>query len=375
VQLTDPGVEWIPPAPIPAVFRAGSVPQVKLLSTDSTDALPNGWTRGVTFSGVPGDPDGFSFYLPYTGGATQYLSDLAEVPAVTPMAQYMPLPSGTPQSAQVPAATGTGEVSAWTTLTAASVGADASGAAVTAQSNAETFATSAVAAETNRAAAAEALLAPKASPVFTGTPTAPTQSAGDSSTKIATDAFVATALAGADLSVYLAPSGATGETFPRQLASGSYLVLTSEQIYGSAIPLPAGLPVNHITLQVGGQAASGTVSHGWYALLDSGLVVRAVSADQTSGGWSSTFTPVTLSVAASGYTTTYGGCYYIAVCITGSSTMPEFPTVASPIGGLASAAPILAGTSGPASTTTPPSPGATLTALTSASDRFYAYTS
>lgn len=95
VQLTDPGVEWIPPAPIPAVFRAGAVPSVKLLSTDSTDALPNGWTWAVTFSGVPGDPAGFSFFLPHSGGATQYLSALADVPAVTPMAQYLPLSGGT----------------------------------------------------------------------------------------------------------------------------------------------------------------------------------------------------------------------------------------------------------------------------------------
>src|SRR4051812_29926356 len=37
--------------------------------------------------------------------------------------------------------------------------------------------------------------APKASPAFTGTPTAPTQSSSDSSTKLATTAFVATAVA------------------------------------------------------------------------------------------------------------------------------------------------------------------------------------
>ena len=51
------------------------------------------------------------------------------------------------------------------------------------------------AAETTRAEAAEALLAPLASPAFTGNPTAPTQTSGDSSTKIATDAFVANAVA------------------------------------------------------------------------------------------------------------------------------------------------------------------------------------
>ena len=59
-------------------------------------------------------------------------------------------------------------------ITYSMVGADAAGAAATAQSNAESFATSAVATETSRAEAAEALLAPLASPTFTGTATIPT---------------------------------------------------------------------------------------------------------------------------------------------------------------------------------------------------------
>ena len=67
-----------------------------------------------------------------------------------------------------------GSGAALTGITATQVGADASGAAAAAQSNAETFATSAVATETSRAETAEALLAPKASPALTGTPTAPT---------------------------------------------------------------------------------------------------------------------------------------------------------------------------------------------------------
>jgi hypothetical protein len=54
-------------------------------------------------------------------------------------------------------------------ITASMVGADASGAAATAQSTAETFATAAVATEMTRATTAEALLAPLASPTFTGT--------------------------------------------------------------------------------------------------------------------------------------------------------------------------------------------------------------
>jgi len=50
----------------------------------------------------------------------------------------------------------------------------------------------AIVAETARAEAAEALLAPLASPALTGTPTAPTPGAGDNTTKLATTAFVQT---------------------------------------------------------------------------------------------------------------------------------------------------------------------------------------
>ena len=103
-------------------------------------------------------------------------------------------------------------------LTAAEVGADASGAASTAQSNAETFATAAVTAavatetsraeaaeatlttsastnataigaETSRAETAEGLKAPLASPTFTGTPAAPTAVALTSTTQLATTAY------------------------------------------------------------------------------------------------------------------------------------------------------------------------------------------
>lgn len=56
----------------------------------------------------------------------------------------------------------------------------------------------AIAAETERAKAAEALMAPLASPVLTGNPTAPTQAAKDNSTKLANTSFVATAVANID---------------------------------------------------------------------------------------------------------------------------------------------------------------------------------
>jgi hypothetical protein len=173
--------------------------------------------------------------------------------------------------------------------------------------------------------------------------------------------------------LWLAPSGATGETFPRQYGN-AYLVPVSQQVYVSAIGLPAGLAVNSITMDVGGTAAA-TVTHGWYALLDSARVVRAVTADQTGGNWTATFAAVTLSAAASAYTTTYSGLYYVAFCIT-ATTLPQLVNGLTSTSNAAGLAPILCGTSGAATTTVPPALAATLGAVTFvAGDRFYAYTS
>lgn len=57
------------------------------------------------------------------------------------------------------------------------------------------YADTAVAVEATRAGAAEALLAPIASPTFTGTPAAPTATTGTNSTQIATTAYVMAAVA------------------------------------------------------------------------------------------------------------------------------------------------------------------------------------
>ena len=176
-------------------------------------------------------------------------------------------------------------------------------------------------------------------------------------------------------SLYLAPAGATAETFPRQYAQAYFSGLSSEQVYMAAIVLPQNETVSNITLQVGGSAFTlADVSHGWYALCNSSRVVLAVSADQTSGNWGSTFTAVTLPMAAP-VTLTYTGLYYIALCITFTSTSGEFPALPATLGNITNNAPILQGTSS-AGQTTPPAAGATLGTITSvAADRFYAYTS
>lgn len=114
--LTDPGAGITTQDPVTAVFGAAGFPQVRLLATDNGGPQPAGWTWGISFSGQRAPLASFSFFLPYSGGATQYLSALVQVPAVAPSAQYLPLPAGMPQAGQVPVASGTGEGSAWSTL-------------------------------------------------------------------------------------------------------------------------------------------------------------------------------------------------------------------------------------------------------------------
>jgi hypothetical protein len=110
------------------------------------------------------------------------------------------------------------------------VGADASGAAATAQANAETFATGSVATETSRAEAAEALLAPKASPTFTGTVSG-----------------ITAAMVGADASGAAATAQANAETF----ATGSVATETSRAEAAEALLAPKASPTFTGNLTVG----------------------------------------------------------------------------------------------------------------------------
>lgn len=83
----------IPPVPQRVTLLEGGAFSLPLLATDNVVAAPSGtWTWSVVFSGIAGvGAYGFSFFLPYADGSTQDISAIAQVPAVTPMAQYLPL--------------------------------------------------------------------------------------------------------------------------------------------------------------------------------------------------------------------------------------------------------------------------------------------
>lgn len=186
-------------------------------------------------------------------------------------------------------------------------------------------------------------------------------------------ADVLTDLDNANRSRYLAPAGATAETIPRAMGlTGTSSALTSGTLYLTAIGLHQNTVVSNITFCVRGTAESGG-THAWFVLADSGLVVRAVTADQTGAtALGATQTPVTF--ATNSYTTSYSGLFYVGVCVVASG-MPLFLTGPTLPSGMVSAAPVLCG---PSSTgqTTPPAAGASLTAITANNGyNFYAYTS
>jgi hypothetical protein len=54
----------IPQAPIGAQFAGSTYPQVSLLPTDSPNVSPAGWGWDISFVVVPGNPAGWSFFLP-----------------------------------------------------------------------------------------------------------------------------------------------------------------------------------------------------------------------------------------------------------------------------------------------------------------------
>lgn len=173
------------------------------------------------------------------------------------------------------------------------------------------------------------------------------------------------ALAGAGQNGWSAPGAVAAETFPRTYSSGSQQLAASGTLYVMGITLPQYLTVSAITMATKATAAAG-LTHGWYVLLDGGLVVRGVTADQTSSTWTAAQTAYPLSLGTP-YVTTYTGLYYVGLCVT-ATTQPAMCTTGGLSQALAAISPILCGSVSTGYSATPPAVSTALSGLASLSN-------
>jgi hypothetical protein len=170
----------------------------------------------------------------------------------------------------------------------------------------------------------------------------------------------------------IGPSGVVGESIPRSLAAGSVTIATvSGTIYMDAVYLPANTVVNNVNEVTGTTASSNDVTINWGALCDNTRKVLAVSANATAQLTPAGF--VDTLALTSAFTTTYSGLYYIAFTVGATTTQPTLYGVTAAGTGLAVIVPILCGTSSTAGTSTPPTAGTVLGAITGTTNHRYAY--
>jgi hypothetical protein len=165
---------------------------------------------------------------------------------------------------------------------------------------------------------------------------------------------------GIDQNAWCAPGAVVCETLPRSQAVGSQVLGTTNTLFVMGVGLPQYLTVSTMTM-VTKATAAGTLTHGWYVLLDSSLVVRAVTADQTSSTWTATQTAYALNFTAA-YTTTYTGLYYIGINVS-AGTLPAMVTGQATASALAALAPVLCGSVSTGYSATPPAVTTALSGL------------
>ncbi len=162
-----------------------------------------------------------------------------------------------------------------------------SGGVYSAIENAKTYADNAVSAEAARALAAEALKAPLASPGFTGTPTTPTVSEGDDSTKIANTKFVKTAIENAVKaaidggSIFVAVYGtSTYSAISEAISAGKMVFLLN----GNQIYLYAGAFAQYFCFSAWGEY---NTAYQTVTLLDLDHIYFKWACVDTAGTWAS----------------------------------------------------------------------------------------
>ena len=173
---------------------------------------------------------------------------------------------------------------------------DASGAASAAQGNAEAYAASAAAAEASRAGTAEALLAPKASPVFTGTVTVPAAvGATDAAQKQYVDGAAGTAQANAEAASL--PSTDDLSAIATANATAASVPMNSHKFTGLAAGSAPGDSAAYGQTPAGGSTV--TIGQGGTGQATQQAAVNALTGTQSAGkylrsdGANATLQPIT----------------------------------------------------------------------------------
>lgn len=166
-------------------------------------------------------------------------------------------------------------------------------------------------------------------------------------------------------------TGAVAQSVDRSQATLADLgasVLTSGTIYAIQVPLAVGSLVTTLTVQ-SGETAGATLTHRWMGIMDSGLVVRAVSADNT--GASLAADTVDTYTMATPLRITGVGPWYAFLNVTGTTPPSLDGIVDYDVDSIGAAVPILAGTSTTGKTTPPAVGSAAQTALTAVANKVW----
>jgi Pectate lyase superfamily protein len=188
----------LPQSPVTVILNSGGMFAVPLYATDSSNLAPAGWAWQVTVAVGGVAPETWDFFLAYGDGASQNIADLTPATVAPALSAFLPESGGSMTGTiilggspplKLPAGVSgdvlTSDASGNLTLQAAA------GGGVTSVFGR----TGAVTAEAGDYTVSEVTgAAPLASPELTGVPVAPTGTTGDTSTQVATDAFVATAV-------------------------------------------------------------------------------------------------------------------------------------------------------------------------------------
>jgi hypothetical protein len=157
---------------------------------------------------------------------------------------------------------------------------------------------------------------------------------------------------------YFLPDGAFAESFPRT-ASAASTTITSGTLWLAPIALPANVAIGHLAF-ISSSTGAVAPTHWWFGLYDKSRVQLATTSDQGSAAWGS-FTLKSLAVAttaggaASSFTTTYSGLYYVGMVMAATTPVNLLGVnVSQSIFG--TTPPILGGTSDTAQTTPPAFP-------------------